>query len=74
MKNKDAQFGDEPYEVSGMQLYAQTDETVQPDNTYWMSSNKTTVRTLNLDCAFKEREAQLDEITSTFLYGNVAVK
>ena len=67
VKNKDAQFGDEPHEVSGMLLYAQTDETVQPNNTYWMSGNKITVRTLNLDCDFKEIRKQLDEIADDFL-------
>lgn len=40
MKNKDAEFGDKPHEVSGMLLYAQTDEAIQPNNCYWMSSNK----------------------------------
>ena len=67
VKNKDAQFGDESHEVSGMILYAQTDETVQPNNTYWMSGNKITVRTLNLDCNFNEIAGQLNEIAEDFL-------
>ena len=67
VKNKDAQFGDEPHEVSGMLLYARTDETVQPNNTYWMSGNKITVSTLNLDCDFKEIAGQLNEIADEFL-------
>ena len=67
VKNKDAQFGDEPHEVSGMLLYAQTDEAVQPDNTYRMSGNKITVKTLNLDCDFKEIAGQLNAIADDFL-------
>ena len=67
MKNKEAQFGDEPHEVSGMLLYAQTDENIQPNNTYWMSGNKITVRTLNLDTEFSEISRQLNEIADDFL-------
>lgn len=67
VKNKDAQFGDEPHEVSGMLLYAQTDEAILPNNTYWMSGNKIAVRTLNLDCDFTEIAKQLNEIADEFI-------
>ena len=67
VKNKDAQFGDEPHEVSGMLLYAQTDEAILPNNTYWMSGNKIAVRTLNLDCDFTEIAKQLNEIADEFM-------
>ena len=67
VKNKDAQFGDEPHEVSGMLLYAQTDEAILPNNTYWMSGNKIAVRTLNLDCDFTEIAGQLNDIADEFL-------
>ena len=67
VKNKDAQFGDEPHEVSGMLLYAQTDEAILPNNTYWMSGNKIAVRTLNLDCDFTEIAEQLNDIADEFL-------
>ena len=67
VKNKDAQFGDEPHEVSGMLLYAQTDEAILPNNTYWMSGNKIAVRTLNLDCDFTEIARQLNDIADEFL-------
>ena len=67
VKNKEAQFRDEPHEVSGMLLYAQTDENIQPNNTYWMSGNKITVRTLNLDTEFSEISRQLNEIADDFL-------
>ncbi len=62
VKNKDAEFGDRTHEVSGMLLYARTDETVQPDSTYQMSGNKISVRTLDLNCEFSEIAAQLDMI------------
>lgn len=62
VKNKDAEYGDEPHTVSGMLLYAQTDEVVQPNHVYHMSGNKISVRTLDLNCPFKEIAAQLDGI------------
>lgn len=62
VKNKDAQFGDKPHEVAGMLLYAQTDDEIQPNNEYWMSGNKISVQTLNLDCEFKEIAGQLNSI------------
>lgn len=64
VKNKDAEYGDEPHTVSGMLLYAQTDEMVQPNHTYQMSGNKISVRTLDLNCPFKEIATQLDGIVS----------
>ena len=53
VKNKDAEFGDQPHIVSGTLLYAQTDEAVQPKQVYHMSGNKISVRTLNLNQPFK---------------------
>ncbi|QNO17916.1 5-methylcytosine-specific restriction endonuclease system specificity protein McrC [Caproicibacterium amylolyticum] len=63
VKNKDAQLGSKPHEVSGMLLYARTDETIQPDNIYQMSGNKISVKTLDLNCEFPEIAAQLNLIT-----------
>ncbi len=62
VKNKDAEYGEVPHIVSGMLLYAQTDETIQPNQTYHMSGNKISVRTLNLNCSFEEIANQLDDI------------
>ena len=62
VKNKEAAFGDAPHEVSGMLLYARTDEEVQPDNTYQMSGNQISVHTLDLNRRFPEIAAQLDRI------------
>lgn len=49
-------------EVSGMLLYAKTDEEIFPNNEYHMSGNKVTVRTLDLNCDFGCIAAQLDDI------------
>ena len=62
VKNKDAEYGDEPHEVSGMLLYAKTDEQIQPDHVYLMSGNRISVKTLDLGCGFDEISRQLDEI------------
>lgn len=62
VKNKDAEFGARPHKVSGMLLYAATDETVQPDNSYRMSGNRISVRTLDLNREFSEIAAQLNAI------------
>ena len=60
VKNKDSEYGDQPHVVSGMLLYARTDETIQPDNTYQMSGNKISVKTLDLNCQFSRIAAQLN--------------
>jgi len=62
VKNKDTEFGDKPHKVSGMLLYAATDEVVQPDNVYQMSGNKISVRTLDLNKDFTDISAQLNAI------------
>ena len=66
VKNKEAQLNGQPHEVSGMLLYAKTDESVLPDNTYKMSGNKISVRTLDLDCDFDKIAAQLDKIAEEY--------
>lgn len=62
VKNKDAEFGKAPHTVSGLLLYARTDEAIQPDNVYRMSGNKISVRTLDLNRNFSEFAAQLNRI------------
>ena len=54
-------------EVSGMLLYAKTDEKIQPNNTYMMSGNKISVKTLDLNCEFAEIARQLNNIAEEFL-------
>ena len=63
VKNKAVAGG----EVSGMLLYARTDEAIQPDNTYMMSGNRSSVKTLNLDCPFQMIAEQLNSIADSFL-------
>lgn len=48
--------------VSGMLLYAKTDEIVLPNNSYKMGGNAISVKTLDLDCDFLEIRKQLDNI------------
>ena len=45
-----------------MLLYAKTDETIQPDNTYLMSGNRISVKTLDLNLEFVKIASQLNEI------------
>lgn len=62
VKNKDTEFGEKPHTVSGMLLYAATDEAIQPDNSYQMSGNKISVKTLDLNRHFSEIAEQLNQI------------
>lgn len=66
VKNKEAELSDQPHEVSGMLLYARTDEEVYPENEYRMSGNRISVRTLNLDRDFGDIKAQLDSIAEMY--------
>ena len=62
VKNRDSEFGAEPHTVSGMLLYARTDETIQPDNVYQMSGNQISVKTLDLNREFADIAGQLNAI------------
>ena len=62
-------MGDGEHSVSGMLLYAKTDEELQPDNSYQMSGNKISVRTLNLNKEFSEIAKQLDDIAAEHFAG-----
>ncbi len=66
VKNKEIEMKDVEHEVAGMLLYAQTDEAVQPNNTYRMSGNCISVKSLNLNCDFSEITKQLDDIVNKF--------
>lgn len=55
------------HRVSGMLLYAKTDELVVPDNDYRMSGNRIAVKTLDLDVDFSEVRNQLDNIVNEYL-------
>ena len=64
VKNKEAELSDTQHEVSGMLLYAKTDEETQPSGDYLMSGNRISVRTLDLNCPFSEIANQLDIIAA----------
>ena len=53
------------HKVSGMLLYAKTEEEMQPDNVYQMHGNQITVRTLDLNLPFTEIAGQLNAIVKT---------
>ena len=69
VKNKDLEFGDNPHTVSGMLLYAATDEEIQPGNEYQMSGNRISVKTLDLNCPFFKIEKQLKDIVADYFGG-----
>ncbi len=62
---KNEQANQPKKQVSGMLLYARTDEETQPDDVYQMSGNQISVRTLDLNQDFAQIAAQLDEIVQT---------
>lgn len=62
VKNKEVELASKLHKVSGMLLYAKTDEIIYPDNKYQMSGNKISVRTLDLNLDFTGIAAQLNEI------------
>ena len=65
VKNK--QLEDEEKVVSGMLLYARTDEAIQPDNTFKMSGNKIYVKTLDLNNEFSLIKEQLLDIVNKII-------
>lgn len=67
VKNKEAEPEDVPRKVSGMLLYARTDEEIKPDATYRMSRNRISVRTLDLGLPFGGIRTQLDGLAEAFV-------
>ena len=65
VKNKEYELKDKDHRVSGMLLYAKTDEEIYPNNVYQMSGNQITVRTLDLNLPFSEIAEQLNTIAKT---------
>lgn len=66
VKNKAKEQNKSYSEISGMLLYAGTDEANQPNEDYRMSGNKISVKTLNLDRPFARISAQLDAIAEQY--------
>lgn len=62
VKNAAASLGENDHEVSGLLLYARTDEEIHPHATYQMSGNSISVQTLDLNLPFAQIAAQLDDI------------
>lgn len=67
VKNAQAALPEGAPPVSGMLLYAKTDEDVVPDAMFTLDGNAIAVRTLDLSLPFESIRAQLDEIASVFL-------
>ncbi len=57
-----AAMKEQPHEVSGMLLYAKTDEELTPNQTYSMSGNRICVETLDLNQDFSKIAARLNQI------------
>lgn len=64
VKNKDITHSGN---VSGVLLYAKTDEEITPDNDYMMNGNKISVKTLDLNTNFTMLKKQLDTLVVELL-------
>ena len=66
VKNKENELSNVPHKVSGMLLYAKTDEEITPNNSFKMTGNRIDVKTLDLNCEFCEIKKQLNAIVEDF--------
>lgn len=57
---------EQSYQVSGMLLYAMTDEKQKPDKIYQMSGNQISVKSLDLNQEFDKIKKQLDDIVINY--------
>lgn len=64
MKNKDK---NNTGNISGMLLYAKTDEDIQPNKDYKMSGNQISVKNLDLNCDFTQIKKQLNEFVKNMM-------
>lgn len=64
---------DQTGKVSGMLLYAKTDEDFQPSNQFSMGGNKIAVGSLNLNLPFTAIAAQLEKIVEDY-FGEDEIK
>ncbi len=69
VKNKEYELRETDHKVSGMLLYAKTDEEIFPDNVYQMSGNQISVKTLDLNLPFESIAKQLDDIAEMHFEG-----
>lgn len=66
VKNKEHELKNKPHEVAGMLLYAKTDEMDIPNQSYQMSGNKISVKSLDLECDFDKISEQLNLIVAEY--------
>ena len=66
VKNEAFQLKSKQINVAGMLLYAKTDEQLVPDNTFQMSGNTISVKTLDLNQDFIHIAKQLDDIVYNY--------
>lgn len=71
VKNQEYQFGAKKNSVSGMLLYAKTDEVIQPNQVYNIHGNQISAKTLDLTLPFTQVAKQLDEIVESHFPGVV---
>lgn len=62
VKNKEAELSESLHDVSGMLLYAKTNNELSLNKTYLMSGNRVSVRTLDLNLDFPSIRKQLNSI------------
>lgn len=55
-------------DISGLLLYAKTDNGIQPDMTYRMHGNQISVKTLDLNSEFAVLSHQLDDIANSLMH------
>lgn len=67
VQNKAYEVRSENKTVSGMLLYAATDEDVQPDNVYHICGNEISARSLDLDREFCDIKKVLDELINRWM-------
>ena len=68
VKNREYQFGNVENKVSGMLLYAKTDEDITPDGVFNMGGNRIGARTLDLNKEFRVIAGELDKIVEEFVW------
>ena len=66
VKNKQEEVKGNGIEVSGMLLYAETNERIQPDSEYVMGGSRISVKTLDLNQDFEVIKQQLDEVVNEY--------
>lgn len=69
VKNCEYHFADEKNSVSGMLLYAKTDEFIEQNHVYQMHGNKISINSLDLSLPFEQIAMQMDEIVKTHFPG-----